>query len=478
MEASRRYVNPRSARKARTCARDTVEERPDDTVVAELPRPRQQRDARAAAAREQVRLENVVFLVRRRDARRAELPRHLVERLVAHVPRAGLRRQTQRARRGPGVPAAGHEGQVQPPRVLLGKVEIPVGLAAPPAVVHVPDGQPPGGPGRRFRGPVEQGRRVRASGNGEQNRRAPGEQSRRRGALEGGADRVRLHTPMIDPPRADRFLHGSDEMRNRCAGLLVFAILCGSASADTVAVKHSEGLVHGFLALRTLTGETIADGDLIQTTKAGQVTSRLIFRFRDGSLHDETVVFTQDGTFRLVRDHLVQRGPSFSMAIDATLDGASGDLQVRYKDDKGVEKLVKEKLELPPGTANGLVFTLLKNIAPTTPETRIPMVAAGPKPRVVTLLVVPAGEDSFQIGSLVRKATHYVVKVKIGGIAGVVAPLIGKQPPDSHVWILQGDGAPAFVKSEGPLAPDGPVWRIELASPTWPAPAGAKPTPR
>ena len=123
--------------------------------------------------------------------------------------------------------------------------------------------------------------------------------------------------------------------------------------------------------------------------------------------------------------------------------------------------------------ARGLVFTLLKNISPTTAETRIPMVAAGPKPRVVTLLVSPAGEDSFMIGSSARKATHYVVKIKIGGIAGVVAPLIGKQPPDSHVWIMQGD-APAFVKSEGPLAPDGPVWRIELASPTWPE----KPQPR
>jgi hypothetical protein len=101
------------------------------------------------------------------------------------------------------------------------------------------------------------------------------------------------------------------------------------------------------------------------------------------------------------------------------------------------------------------------------------MVAAGPKPRVVDLVVTPAGEETFLIGESPRQATHYVVKVRIGGIAGIIAPLIGKQPPDSHVWIMQGD-APAFVKSEGPLAPDGPVWRIELASPTWPA-ASASP---
>jgi len=50
---------------------------------------------------------------------------------------------------------------------------------------------------------------------------------------------------------------------------------------------------------------------------------------------------------------------------------------------------------------------------------------------------------------------------------GLVAPLVGKQPADTHVWILGGE-APAFVKSEGPLYVGGPIWRIELASPIWP----------
>ena len=263
-------------------------------------------------------------------------------------------------------------------------------------------------------------------------------------------------------------MHIPGAMTRPAACVLGFLLLAGSALAETVAVRHREGLVHGFLALRNLEGGTLADGELIQTSRDGQVTSRLVFRFRDGSLHDETAVFTQSGTFRLLRDHLVQRGPSFSTPVDATLDGASGEIQVRYRDKKGVEKVVREKLELPPGVANGLVFTLLKNISPQKAETTIPIVAAGPKPRVVDLVVTPAGEDSFRIGESARKATHYVVKVRIGGIAGVIAPLIGKQPPDTHVWIMQGD-APAFVKSEGPLAPEGPVWRIELASPTWPA---------
>jgi hypothetical protein len=60
-----------------------------------------------------------------------------------------------------------------------------------------------------------------------------------------------------------------------------------------------------------------------------------------------------------------------------------------------------------------------------------------------------------------------VVKIELGGLAGVVAPVIGKQPPDTDVWILEGD-APAFLKSQGPQFQDGPIWRIELASPSWP----------
>ena len=257
----------------------------------------------------------------------------------------------------------------------------------------------------------------------------------------------------------------------RLVAAAVFAASAAAALADTVAVKHAEGLVHGFLALRTLSGETIADGDLIQTSKGGQVTTRLVFRFRDGSLHDETTVFTQDRVFRVLRDHLVQRGPSFETPMDVTVDGTTGRVQVRYKDKKGVEKLIDEKFDVPPGLANGLVTTLLRNVSPASAKTELPMVAAAPKPRLVRLVATPAGEDPFTLGGSSRKATRYVVKVELGGVAGVIAPLIGKRPPDTHVWILQGE-APAFVKSEGPLAPNGPVWRIELVSPVFPgAPA-------
>jgi hypothetical protein len=39
-----------------------------------------------------------------------------------------------------------------------------------------------------------------------------------------------------------------------------------------VAVRHTEGLVHGFLVLKAPEGETLAHGDLSQTAHAGNVT--------------------------------------------------------------------------------------------------------------------------------------------------------------------------------------------------------------
>ena len=92
------------------------------------------------------------------------------------------------------------------------------------------------------------------------------------------------------------------------------------------------------------------------------------------------------------------------------------------------------------------------------------MVATTPKPRMVKLEIVPEGEKTVASGNTKHDTVQYVVKVKIGGIAGVVAPLVGKQPPDIHVWVLTGN-APAFVKLEGPLYEGGPVWRVELATP-------------
>ncbi len=260
------------------------------------------------------------------------------------------------------------------------------------------------------------------------------------------------------------------------AALLVCSVLLqpGAMLADPVAVRHVQGAIRGFFLLETLDGNSIADGDLTQVARGDRVTDRLTFTFKDGSLYDETFVFTQRGTFRLLTDHILQKGPAFKRPIESSVDVSSGRVTVRYTDDDGKEKVVTERIKLPPDLSNGMMIPiLLNNVQPNGPKTTVSMLAATPKPRLVKLAITAAGEEPFSIGGSSRKATRYVVKVELGGVAGLLAPLIGEQPPDSSVWVLDGD-APAFLKSEGPLYAGGPIWRIQTVSPTWPLSAAGK----
>jgi hypothetical protein len=244
---------------------------------------------------------------------------------------------------------------------------------------------------------------------------------------------------------------------------------CPTLEASLVKVRQAEGVAHGFLVLRTLDGQELADGELLQVVRGERVTSHLVYHFKDGSRHDETVVYSQRHSFRLLTYRLVQKGPSFPEPVAVTIDAVKGLVTVRSGEKGGGEKRITERLQLPADVANGLLSTLLKNAPRDGAGITVSMVAATPTPRVITLEATVVGEEAFLFGSSQRNATRYVVKVKLGGVAGLVAPLIGKQPPDSHVWVLGGT-APTFVKAEAPLAAGGPVWRIEQTPPVWPAP--------
>jgi len=86
---------------------------------------------------------------------------------------------------------------------------------------------------------------------------------------------------------------------------------------------------------------------------------------------------------------------------------------------------------------------------------------------VVKLIVSPRGEEPFSVVGSARKAIHYEIKIEIGGIVGMVAPLVGKAPPNIDLWVI-GGLAPTFVREKGPTYQDGPILTIELTSPVWP----------
>jgi hypothetical protein len=250
----------------------------------------------------------------------------------------------------------------------------------------------------------------------------------------------------------------------RLCGLvsLLTVWLVGALHSEPIPVRYAQGASHGFAAVKTLDGVTLATAESTQILQGDRVTSKFVIRFRDGSIDEDVTVFTQRKVFRLISDHHIQHGPSFPKASDLLIDMASGTLTSRAEDGT----LTKEHIDLPEDVYNGLPPNLLLNIAPTTPETRISYVVAGKKPRLIHITIKPTGSLPFTVGGLHRRATDFTLHVELGGVAGVVAPIIGKQPADYHIWI-QGGTPPAFVREEGPLYEGGPIWRIEQISPSF-----------
>jgi hypothetical protein len=251
--------------------------------------------------------------------------------------------------------------------------------------------------------------------------------------------------------------------------LTVVASIFGTSlwsDAEPVPVRHLEGVTFGFLVLKDMNGETLAHGELKQVVKPDDpvVMADLRFQFKDGSLYREITKFTQRGVFRLVSDQVVETGPSFKEDSESWIDARTGKITVRTGE-KGKKKTVTKKLDLPNDVANGLLFTIAKNLQASAAETVLSMVATSSKPRLLELHVVPGEEKTVHGGPLAYQAQHFVIHIKVPGAAGAIAPVIGKKPPDIHLWILKSE-APTFIEFEGPLAEDMPVWRIELSAPS------------
>jgi hypothetical protein len=244
-----------------------------------------------------------------------------------------------------------------------------------------------------------------------------------------------------------------------------FFIATSTAGADPVRVRYPEGSVHGYLSLRSLDGKLLAAGDLTQTVQHGRLTSRLIYRFRDGSIDDDTAVFTQNGTFRLVSDHRIQKGPIFPKPTELTIKAQTGEITVRYTEN-GKEKVETTHMDLPDDLSNGILLDVVKNIPAEAEETKISYVAATPKPRLIKLSLKSDGTESFRSAGRVNYAHRFVIHADLGGIMGLIAPMLGKAPADSYAWV-SGDEVPAFIRSESPLYLGGPVLRTELVSPVW-----------
>jgi hypothetical protein len=251
------------------------------------------------------------------------------------------------------------------------------------------------------------------------------------------------------------------------AVIIVIAVLtCWTAEAAPVAVRLPERAVHAHLLLRSLSGETIGEGDVTQVVKARDVVeSHLVLRFKDGSLHDEKVVFSQQRVFKMIRYRLIQRGPSFPEQIEVSIERGSAEYKVRSQAGKGKEEVLTGRFDVPNDTYNGMLVVLLKNL-PEGANEPVNVLAFTPAPQVIKLQLLFIGEQTVGVGDLSTKARRYVLKPQIGQLQELFAKLSGRLPADFHIECsMLADKVPSFVEMEGPLQLMGPTVRIELVSP-------------
>ncbi len=249
----------------------------------------------------------------------------------------------------------------------------------------------------------------------------------------------------------------------------VLAVLLGAppVGAAPVAVRLREGTTRGFLVVRTTGGEAIGRGELSQKPVGEEVTSRLVLTFDDGSVRDEATTFSQRGVFRLESYRLVQRGPSLP-AAEVAFDRKSGRYRSRLRERPDAQEETAEgALEMPDDLYNGLAGIILKNLPAGEPVT-VHLAAFTPAARLLAMHVRVEGEDRPLLAGRPLVTTRYLLKLEIGGLAGLVAPMVGKAPPDLRYWLAPGD-PPGFVRFEGAMYLNGPVWRVEVAGPRWPA---------
>jgi hypothetical protein len=241
----------------------------------------------------------------------------------------------------------------------------------------------------------------------------------------------------------------------------LLTIMLGTPAAEQIPVRHIQRPMHRFMVARSEAGKIIANGEFWQVAAGDEVTMRMTYKFLDGSLDEETTTYSQEGTFRLVRNHHVQKGPFFEKPVDFSVEAATGMVSSRTVDKNGKQDVKSAHMHLPDDVTNGFVGTLLLNVPNNTGPFRAGILAPVGMGRLIRILITPEGEQPFRMAGQTLKATVFRIHPELGGIVGVIAPLIGLQPKDVMVWVLEGD-EPAVVRIVGQLGGYGPVVSSEL----------------
>ena len=255
--------------------------------------------------------------------------------------------------------------------------------------------------------------------------------------------------------------------RTTASCILLLSALTAPTIAEPVPAHYIQGSVHGFLSIHSEDGAVIGYGESIQSASGDKVTIRTTLHFHDGSLDDETATFTQHRVVAFVSDHHIQRGPFFKTAIDSTVE-ANGQISITTTGEDGKAKQETGHINLPRDVANGIVAPILYNLSYTKAGAIVGMVLPIGKGRLIKLHITPDRTESFTaIPGATRTAIVFRVKLDLGGLAGAIAPMIGKQPADAMIWVLGGT-APVVVREDAQRSEGGPSVSIRLGGTSYP----------
>jgi hypothetical protein len=249
--------------------------------------------------------------------------------------------------------------------------------------------------------------------------------------------------------------------RSFAVGALLMVALGSVAPAEQISVKYIQRPMHRFMVARSEDGKNIASGEFSQGVQGNEVTMRMTYRFVDGSIDDETTTYMQQSMFRLIQDRHAEKGPFFSRPIDFTVDAANGIATSRTTDKNGRIRVESKHINMPNDLANGMVGTLLLNVPSNTTPFRVGMLAPVGGGRLIHLLISSEGEQTVHLSGQTLPATVFRIHPELGGIVGMIARLIGLQPKDVMVWVLEGE-EPAVAVIVGQLGGYGPVVSSDL----------------
>jgi hypothetical protein len=143
------------------------------------------------------------------------------------------------------------------------------------------------------------------------------------------------------------------------------------------------------------------------------------------------------------------------------MEAATGIATSRSADKNGNIRVESEHIDLPDDLANGFVGTVLLNVPRNSAPFRVGILVPVGGGRLIRILISPEGEQPFHRAGQTLKATVFRIHPELGGIVGLIATLIGIQPKDVKVWVLEGE-QPAVVRIVGQLGGYGPVVSSEL----------------